>query len=244
MSVVDHVALAVELSRRMNHEHFAVNPLLNPVAVAFAGGGWGIADTQWVVDQYRLFPAAIVAFLAAARLRARRQGWERTDRELTRNIGEELGTETEGETHYALLMRGLREGAGAEIGPGIAHPATTTFLDAVYAVVSSSDPVEALGGAYALECSAVPELRIVRQLAESLMLGFRGEAGLPPALKYFFDLHIGTWEPGHELGLRLAMAEPVADAVAGDRYTLGFERVISAMDVWWTELARARTIVR
>jgi len=232
------------LRRRMHEAHTAVHPEKNPVAKSLAS--LSAEKLQYLLGQYSLFPARIVSFLYSARDTARGAGWESVAAELTRNIGEELGTESGGTSHYEMLLHGIAELAGEALYEEFrsleASPATEAFLSRVESAVGSTDMAHAAGATYALESSAVPELVIVRDIL-SRFLVLATNRTIEGTLKTFFDMHLGTWEPGHEQGLHASIPNylPESDIPA---FHKGFEEIMDAMDEWWGELnAEARTLI-
>ena len=92
------------------------------------------------------------------------------DSELTRNIGEELGTEPNGVPHVSMLINRLEKGLTMDRVRD-ASPGTETdaFLEAMEKTFASGVAAEyASGAAYAFEVSAVPELEIVLLLIERI----------------------------------------------------------------------------
>lgn len=225
-----------DLQQQMMEVHTAVNPETNPVAKGLAALGAGAL--QHIVGQYSLFPARIVSFLYAARERAKASGWSAVAAELTRNIGEELGTETDGIAHYEMLLHGIADIAGAHLYADMKHLeaslATRAFLTRARHALGSADTAYALGATYALECSAVPELIIVRDI----LTRFLKETAARPiegTLKAFFDMHLGTWEPGHEEGLANTLPQYLEQKHFAP-FQNGFTEMMTAMDAWWEEL--------
>jgi hypothetical protein len=232
------------LKRSMFNDHTAVNQIKNPVATLLPD--LSITQLQYIVGQYSTFPRCIVEFLEAARGAARKEGWESVGQELTRNMGEELGTETSGVPHYEMLIRGVSDAtdpsAYAQLKNLPASQSTGAFLARVETAVRSADSTYALGAVYALESSAVPELIIVRDIL-TLYLKKVGGCGIEGTLKLFFDKHLGDWEPGHENGLFVTVPTYMTKGSVA-AFAEGFGEVLSAMDVWWSELAKEASAIK
>ena len=240
VNMTNMIKTFADLRQGMLERHTAVNATTNPVAKML--GTLTGTQLEYIIGQYSLFPAKIVAFLYAARDRARATGWHAVADELTRNMGEELGTESDGVTHYEMLLSGIAELSDTELyakWKGLsASPATGAFLKRIETAISSTNMAYAAGATYALESSAVPELVIVRNLLENFLNAY--DAVISGKLQTFFDMHLGTWEPGHEQGLHGAIPEHLAQDEVGS-FRTGFEEVMDAMDAWWAGLADEAT---
>lgn len=226
------------LRRVMKDDYVAVNQQANPISIGLQE--LDLDRSQHIIEQYSHFPRAIVSLLYNARTAARDKNWHDLDVELTRNLGEELGTETFGVPHSEMLLKGLETALGMrsvrEAKVGLATDRFVSSMQAVFAVKGSVAYVA--GAAYALEASAVPELEIVWKVIEHFV-SLRGNMGDGyDELVKFFDIHLGVWEPGHEDGLRKAcQAHTATDAEARKQFEEGFRDVLAAMDLWWRELA-------
>jgi len=232
-----HTDLTDRLKQAMNDEYLAVDRRKNPVALAL--------DTMsrdqmlYILHQYSLFPKVIIAFLDSARKTASNTGWYDVAAELDRNIGEELGSDTAGTPHYDLLVRGIKEELNVDIGEAYPNPSTSAFLACMYYTMPNPRQALAVGAAYALESTAVPELRIVLELANKAV---RTTSGKPMdkdgTLQQFFEKHLSTWEPGHEERLRTATAKYIITEKDQREFEQGFRYVMKTMDEWWTGLAK------
>ena len=149
-------------------------------------------------------------------------------------MGEKLGTETDGKTHYQILVEGLENELGVHVREVACSPATHTFVEGIRKSVGTQDIPYAIGAAYALESSAVPELEIVLEVVQTLSRMEQGRTLQPDGtLKRFFDMHLGTWEPGHEDKLRKAASEYVKTPDQCRAFEQGFRAVMGIMDMWW-----------
>jgi hypothetical protein len=222
----------------------------NPAAVALAASG-SLDDMDYVVAQYSQFPRTIVRMLWAARAIIRQRDNELSkdarrhiDNELTRNIGQELGSETEGRSHYEVLSDGLEQTIALRPSAHQAASATRKFLNSLMSACKNSDPYAVLGTVYAMETTAGPELGVVQWLYQVRIQHVAGEVRTQPgwaeaneSIRKFFDMHMDVWELSHSNEL----AEVVLPALTTDdrraRFRSAFERVIDLMRVWWEELA-------
>ncbi len=188
------------------------------------------AILEYVVAQYTLFPKEIVRFLTRSRDAARRCGLKTVELELSRNIGEELGSDSVGITHYEMLEGTLQVGLGLSVRHTISSKATSSFLGSVEDAINGSNSSLSLGAAYALEATARPELLVVKVLLERLSEDFHNKP-LANGLRKFLDKHINVWEPGHQEGLKQALLQ--SHGVCQADFVCGAQAVLSAMGSWW-----------
>lgn len=226
--------LVARLQRAMMDDHVAVHMQKNPVAVHLHDASPDMLVHQ--LGQYTLFPRHIVRFLSQAYTTAYDAHWPHVAQELARNIGQEVGSDTAGLSHYELLAGGIEDKTGLNILQLDPSDATRTFVEQMMANFDQShDPAFVLGAAYATECSAVPELRIVVRGVRTLFHHLNGSEELGDKLRTFFQKHLGVWEPSHEGGLR----ETVAEYLQPPQYPTfeqGFRDVMKTMDTWWDGL--------
>ena len=222
------------LNKSMIEDYVAVNSERNPIVV----GDLDQDRLANVLAQYTLFPANIVNFLYTARDNIRSHGWEEVDIELTRNIGEELGTESKGITHYELLLKGLDQTLGVYLKETSPSESTRNFIGDMKGNVGNENSAFVLGSVYAMECSAIPELEIVKGLIKDLARMKNGNRDLSPLLEGFFTDHIGDWEVGHEAGLRRASQKYIQNESQYLQFENGFKDTMTGMDRWWNGLSR------
>lgn len=198
------------------------------------------ASLAYVLSRYWLFTAEIVQMLSLVRDTAKAQKnifcWQTIATELERNIDQEYGSETHGIAHCDLLAQALASEVSVSVSKEAVSPGTQEFFRRMYQALRSDNPLGALGAAYALESSAVPELRIVLKLLTRLKRAQRQSPGIGPTAKEFFDLHLNVWEPSHECGLRETASPLLTGTDEVEVFSLGYIRVLSAMESWWTAL--------
>ncbi len=242
-----HKQFLTELRIIMRDEYIAISKKKNPVSIHL--------DTAtpeqliYVLGQYSLFPKNIVSFLRTSQSIMGQYEWKHVQEELERNIGEEEGSQTEGIPHYDMLVKGISEELGADLGyapitdlemelrslrPSLSM---ATFIQRVPEIVGIADPAYALGATYALESSAVPELVIVRNTLEQAINQL---TGFPMArdgyLGKFFGAHLRIWEPGHEAGLRKTSEEYIQTPQERKTFEQGFREIMKTMDTMWIGL--------
>lgn len=235
-------------------EHDAFDVRRNPVLVC-AGQSGEAASVASVLRQYSLLPATIVEYLNIGQ--ARLAGWDDVREELERNVGEELGSRTEGQTHYDILVTA----AGRELGLSLTDvkptAATKQFLDDIRGGLHEQPPPHAAGMLFALEASAIPELTVVASvvneyaaltgsaerpiiLSEAVWaLGERegrGAAGRY-TLNGFFAAHLFDFEVGHKNRLAEALGKHLVSPREQVEFAKGFGSVLCLMDCWWVALA-------
>ncbi len=221
-----------KLHERMMTDFTCLSLRHNPVLHACTSA----AARRKALEQYSLFPKEIVRLLILARNAARTSGCTKLANELTRNIGEELGTETNGTTHYQLLGHALHNEIALDVGQVQPETATATFLSAVQKHLAQTPLSGVFGAVYAMEVSAVPELRVVLRLLKQLKAQtLPGKLGKDAT--EFFRLHLAVWEPGHARGLRAVESEVLRTPADHEVFEQSFFAVIAAMETWWHNLA-------
>jgi len=219
-----------DLNRAMILEYYSMSKNKNPIARRMP-----LEQEQllYVLGQYTKFPAKIVSFLDLARESAAQTGWNEAEKELTRNMGEELGTRSHGITHYQMLLNGLQE-LCIDVLIIPTYSATEQFISAMTTAMKNSNPAYVAGAIYACESSAVPELEIVVDLTNSLFTQ-KGKI-MSSEFKTFFELHLNNWEPGHEQGLQNNLALYIISKKQRNEFEYGFRDVMCTMDQWWNGL--------
>jgi len=205
------------LNKAMMDEYVAVNKDKNPIANASLNK----EQVEYVIGQYTIFPKNITSFLYSAREKARDARWRDVDVELTRNLGEELGTETDCVPHYDWLLGSVKADFDLDLSGTIPSLSTNAFVKIMTSAMAKS-PSYVMGAIYACESSAVPELKIVRELVSPLPKNSQ--------LEVFFARHIGDFEVGHENKLRSACEFYVTTK---EQFEQGFREVMQSMDDWW-----------
>lgn len=192
----------------------------------------------YVLSQYTQFPRNIVSILVSAAYNFGYHGWTNLVDELRQNVFEELGG-GDGDiakafgTHYSILRKELQNVFDIDIDTTQASPATRKFLASVKSIVES-EPAIAVGGVFALEASAIPELRIVMKLTDQLAT-MTGKT-ITKTLDTFFRFHVNQIEVGHRDRLLELIAPKLSDANSLAKFYEGFDSVLQMMDNWWHEL--------
>lgn len=231
---------------------------LNPVIERIKRNELSAANIESVLAQYSLLPAMIVEFLTTGA--SRLQEWPHVKAELERNIGEEMGSRTEGLTHYAILKNGLLRELGLDVADVRAFSGTQAFLDSIRSGLRNQPEAYVAGMLYALETSAVPELMIVAKLVNEYATAIGSQ---PPivlsgmsarkqidvslmndrySLNVFFASHLWDFEVGHKKRLATTLSEdlPVSSTFL-KQFDAGFSFVMRAMDEWWLYLSKEDT---
>jgi hypothetical protein len=238
---------AKPLNARLSATRFA-NLDRNPVLHAVAEGQKTPNALGAVLLQYSFLPGVIAELLARGVVKLCR--WQTVRDELLRNLGEELGSRSEGRTHFAILSDGLKHELGLSAGSIEPSKDTLKFIEALRAHISDSPSLESAGALFALEDSAVPELRVVarlinlyghdtlgRAIVEEKNLGTVVPEGGNWTLDRFLAAHIGDFEVGH----RDFLAEALAPHVSGEQDVAavrqGFDKTLELMEIWWSALA-------
>ncbi|AFY66368.1 DUF3865 domain-containing protein [Geitlerinema sp. PCC 7407] len=184
----------------------------------------------YVLQQYAIFPKALVDLMVLTEQKAQQSGWSRIAAELQDNIAEELGRGTEGVSHYRLLAEGLEDALGVPVVAIAPSPATMQLLAHLNSIFRKGGAY-ILGASYAIEASSIPELLIVQKMIRYLL-----QKEMPPTLDHFFTMHLNEWEPEHEADLRNAIAHYLQPEDLPE-FEAGFYMVLEVMEIWWKGLA-------
>ncbi|NQZ84723.1 MAG: DUF3865 domain-containing protein [Nanoarchaeales archaeon] len=223
-----------ELKQVLTKDYICVNLKENPFSKNI--NSLNKKQIEYVLKQYSIFPKHIVSFLETVRNKSEDNKFKKIVVELTRNIGEELGTQTHGITHYDLLIQGVKEEFNLNISKIDSEESTFQFLANMRKTFSNKNIFHTLGAIYATELSAKPELLIVYKLINKYSRIIKSKKIDDGMLKSFFDMHISVWEPGHEQELYKACKNYVKTKEDLEEFEKGFKEVLSTMDVWWTGL--------
>jgi hypothetical protein len=186
---------------------------------------------------------------------SRLQRWTSVKAELERNIGEEMGSRTEGLSHYAILKRGLLKELGLNVSSVKPFVSTDRFLSSVKCGLTDQPEPFIAGMIYGLEASAVPELTIVAKIINEYarILGLNAPINLSGmnaratveenmvsdkySLNVFFASHLWDFEVGHKKRLASTFIQDLPSSVNIQNIESGFEYVLTEMDRWWDSLA-------
>ncbi|MEH2141038.1 DUF3865 domain-containing protein [Nostoc sp.] len=221
--------LTKQLNQLLIQDYVAFSSTENPVVQMLSQTSF--AQLAYVMQQYSIFPKELVFFTELARQKALEAGWNGVAQELKENIAEEMGSSTQGVSHYTLLAQGLEEGLGIPVKNTTPSVTTSKLLRTMQSVFNQQPPY-VLGATYAVEATSIPELSLIVQLVEWLL-----EGAMPEDLQYFFSKHLDEWELEHEEGLRTAVAAYIQPEQF-EEFEAGFRAVMDAMEVWWQELAQ------
>lgn len=220
-------SLTQRLNRVMATEYIAVNEQ-NPVAERMEAASF--AQLTYVMQQYSIFPKELVQLMERARRKAIAANWLEVAQELKENIAEEMGSGTEGVSHYLLLANGLEQGLGVPVKTTSPSAATHNLLEHMHRIFNQQ-AAYVFGATYAIEATSIPELTIVVKIIDIML-----EGAVPSDLQYFFEMHLNEWEPEHEAGLRMTLAQYIQPEEF-QAFEAGFRAVMGAMDAWWSDLA-------
>jgi len=244
------------LDESLEFDHSCMSEQHNSVLILLQREELTAKELGHILAQYSLLPATIVEFLAIGA--SQLKGWPEVRGELERNMREELGSRTDGLSHYEILNAALLGELGLDVTDARALDCTSEFLNLVRGGLLGESPAFIAGGLYALEASAIPELTIVACLINEyarLTELPNGPIDLSPlrslkrdinhdekgndkySLNSFFASHLLDFEVGHRNGLAAAVQKYVKTEDI-ERFEAGFEYVLDAMDRWWQALAR------
>lgn len=242
---IDQFFLAADQSLRSKHP--SMRDDLNPVLGALRRSCIGKTAVESILTEYSSLPACIAQFLSLGieRLRA----WPRTATELTRNLGEELGSRTNDISHYQILKDCLMHELELNLDSPTPKEPTARFLQQVRTGLSFRSIPFTAGVLYGLEASAVPELTVVGHILNAYAALTNRVAPITwtqqedaswfsnSSLNNFFVMHLYDFEVGHKDGLTSSLAADVRAKAEIEELSRGFEYLLDAMDQWWDSLA-------
>ena len=216
------------LDADMAAKYVAVCAERNPVIRILDQASFG--QLAHILSQYALFPKELVELMHLAKDKAHAAGWQEVVDELEHNIAEEMGSTTQGVSHYLLLANGLEEALGMPVVDSAPSPASAKLLAGMRGIFDRNVSY-ALGATYAVEATSIPELSIVLRVLRTALGG-----AVPQGLQYFFDMHMNEWEPEHKADLHRSVAKYLRPEDY-QAFEAGFRGVMEVMDIWWHELA-------
>ncbi|HRI06336.1 MAG TPA: DUF3865 domain-containing protein [Nannocystaceae bacterium] len=202
-----------------------------------------------VLGQYAQFRKAVCGLLLAGRERVRTAAlapagasWRPVEDELTRNIGEELGTETNGVSYYQALRDGLCRVAVDDPNGVDPNSSTRTFLARLRDLCGASDPSCAIGAIFAVEAAAPAEMKVIDLFVQYQLVqaGVLKNARAPEL--HDFLAHLGQIVATHRDRLFTAMENILGAEQERDSFAHGFRETVSAFEEWWQ--AQAELLVR
>jgi Domain of Unknown Function with PDB structure (DUF3865) len=202
-------------------------------------------ELEIAITQYSLFPKNIISFFVTALYNLNFHRWKDISSELVRNLNEELGHPYENEEHekfmyrphYVILREGILNGLEIDIKNTIPNEHTNSFLAEIKKIVDNDKPAIVAGATFALESSAIPELKIISSLTERLFE--LSNKPMPDSLKEFFCFHIDEIEVGHRDRLLETCSKYIKTDDEMNDFENGFRQVLATMDIWWTGLNKA-----
>ncbi len=213
-----------------------LDPSTNPVLC-------GHCDLKLALAQYAALPLEIAGMLLLAAQRT--SDWPAVSAELMLNREEELGSETEGIPHVEILAHGLRRELGMSLSDTARTDETTSFIEALRAFLASKSVAEVAGAVFALEHSAIPELKVLgciissakQQQGIEVHQSAETAAVLQMPLSEFIRMHTEGFEVLHRDRLWTATSQYLIDDKTQLAFCSGFDFVLSAMELWWNSIA-------
>jgi hypothetical protein len=232
--------LSDRLNREMMESYSFTSLDRNPV-LRLSQRAPALESLLTVLNDYAALPRVIIRLLEKARKKAEETKMTEVAEELELNLTEERGKDPRakpyGVPHYEMLVRGLEKEFGFRPKSEV-RAATEQFLTDLDQVMGSESPGKVIGAVYALESSATPELKVVKQLFEAIA-NKRGRPLAPKedlSLIWFIDIHTDTYEVDHESRLKNAIVICLREAQFPD-FEQGFREVMNLMETWWKSMA-------
>lgn len=207
------------------------------------------------ICQYVRLPEEIVSYLQAA------AAWFPKNHpiycELERNWNQEEGSATGGVAHVQILKYRIQQDLHIDASQVKSNSSTHQFLKSLETGMRRNRWF-AIGQAYALEATAVPELAILvgpainayaqrthkMEVIDTNALHSQRLNVLPSKIDTrdqaytltmtdWFALHVLDFEVGHRDFLQEKISLSLTTAEDIDQFRLGFTHVLDAMDLWW-----------
>ena len=249
--------LNVAVLRKRLERHPCLTTESNPVLTAALSDGCAAEAVATALGQYCFLPRRIAELLSLGASRIGRS-WPKVTQELRRNVQEEMGAKTFGQSHFHILKTCVEVELGLELDQVVEGPASTSFLAELADWLRKSPRPKAAGVVAALEDSATPELkivaRVINRFAELAGLGRvpidlaifasrdhleaiwrRARRGF--TLEDFLALHVLYFEAGHSEGLAKAIGPYLTTPSDFDQFLASYESTLDSMDRWWEAMA-------
>ena len=219
----------------------------NPVVVNLSAGAINPDQGVEVLRQYFYLVTTIVQFLTLAMIKI---PVAKAKKELKRNLGEELGSRTNEQSHQEILETLLSR----ELGISVRSPwneSTKLFISELLLAFTIRAPRFIAGMIYALEATACPELIVVARiinlaaqkevvnlvsLSDKNKIAGLKKGGAVKTLQDFLALHTLDFEIGHESGLRTTLEKFAQED--WQQFADGYQFVLRLMHDWWQGLAK------
>lgn len=244
------------LHTNMMEQAFLVN---NPVLEVARQPGIDVTMIAAAILQYVHLPEEIVGFLqtAASHFPINHQLFK----ELERNWQQEQGSETGSVPHVEILKHLLKQDLAIDTSNIQSSPATKAFFATIEEGMKQY-PWFAIGQAYALEATAVPELAILvgpvlntyatlikrsppvdltalrRGPTDRLLHPKNQQEAFQMTMNDWLRLHVLDFEVGHRDLLRVAIQESTPSLEEQRLFVAGFNQVLQAMNDWWKGLSQ------
>lgn len=157
--------------------------------------------------------------------------------EILLNLAEELGYVEPingkfGFSHYDLLKSEILNIFDIDAAKERVTDDTEVFFESIYALLGGS-PATAFGTLAALEISAVPEIRLVKELCVRALAAER----LAPSVAFmtFLDAHISSFEINHSLRLLNAAPEVIHSEEDARSAQEAYQAAAGALIAWWSQ---------
>lgn len=197
----------------------------------------GLAALQAILVEFSFFSKALPEILSTAYESLSDKAPLELRHELLLNLAEELGYVEAvggviGRSHYDLLRFEIERQFAIDLKTVSMAPRTKRFLSEVMSLIGGG-PASAFGALAALELSAVPEIRLVREICRR---AFEAEKlNVSDGFWDFLDSHISNFEIQHSARLLasapVALAQPEEREMAEEGYRLAAYELVN----WWRQ---------
>ena len=219
----------LESSKSLN---IATNPFMQNLS------SFSAKELEMFLGQYCHFPRHIISILVSACYTMGYYKWNDVVLEIRENISSELGDDYDDiaykmPPHYSMLRMAIEEGFEMDINDIQIQKATNFFVHSLDKYMNAP-PANTAGAIYALEATAINELRIVCNITEYLFV--QKNSIMPDLLKNFFEVHITDIEIKHRDRLFNVINQYIEDDTNAEEFYSGFKFTLDLMDKWWEDL--------
>ena len=192
-----------------------------------------LQDLRTVIQNYSGFSNFAIHCLLDAAIRTFE--WKLLQKEVIRNIEEELGSSTDGVPHLAMMRYGYLKDLKIETDRIFYRPHTEQFFFELKSIFNQNNTAKLAGALCAFESTAIPEFHIMDAVIQKFLT--KQEKTLNPESQtaLYIQGH-KQFELEHEQGLLDVCALYILTPEQQEDFQQGFESVVEALSCWWRSM--------